>query len=491
MPGEVVFRLKDTYGFPDDLTELIGAEQGFAIDREGFERALEEQRSRSEWKGSGEKAVGQLYVELGMRLGDTVFTGYEKEKDDGKVLAIISGKEVAEVKAPAEVEFITDKTPFYGEIGGQVGDIGKARSTACELEIIDAQRPGGGLIVHKAKLLTGALKVGDRLTLEIDSERRERIRANHTATHLLHYSLQKVLGEHVRQAGSLVEPSRLRFDYNSISAPTAEQLNEIERLANSLVYKNYELETAIMDIEEARKSGAKALFGEKYGAKVRVVSCGPTKELCGGTHVRRSGDIGLIKIISETGVAAGVRRIIAVTRDGAVAYIQERERLLEESAERLKTAPSELLKKIEQKLAQEKELRREIESLNRKLAMGAGGKTPLDYVKEVKGVKFLALVSEVADARTIGEMVDNLKLRLKSGVVVVGTEADGKAIIVVGVTDDLTNRVSAGEVVKRLAAIVGGSGGGRADFARAGGTKPENLDKIPDEAERIVSELLG
>jgi alanyl-tRNA synthetase len=500
LPGDVVFRLYDTYGFPVDLTRVIAKEQGFLIDEDGFRRHLEEQRKRSVFAGSGEEAVGDLYLRLAGSLGGSVFLGYEGEgtEGEGKVLAIVrDGEIVEEATAGDAVEVVLDRTPFYGESGGQVGDSGiltgsknGTRSSRVELEvqIRDTQKPVPHLIVHRGRVVSGILRVGERVEARVDAERRQAIRLNHSATHLLHRALQEVVGPHVRQAGSVVAPDYLRFDYTHFQALEPETLEALEARVNEMIRDDAEAETREMPLEEAKASGAVALFGERYDDVVRVVQVHPrSRELCGGTHVRRTGEIGLFKIVSEGSIASGVRRIVAVTGAEAIAWLHRRERETQAAARLLRTSPSELGAKVEASLRRIRELEKEVESLRGQLAQARTGDL-LSQAREVGGVRVLAsrAPGEAADLR---ELADRMRNKMGSGVVALGAEADGKAVLLVAITKDLVERgLRAGDYVREMAKEIGGRGGGKPDLAQAGGPDPSGLDRALEKIFDLVAE---
>ncbi len=492
LPGQVVFFLHGTHGFPWDLTEIIARERGFGIDREGYDRLMEEEAEKSRFGGSGEKAVGAVYHQLLGELGETTFLGYEGEghEGEGSVRAILKGGTRVEMAKPGEeVELVLDRTPFYGESGGQVGDTGHvvAHGGKAEALVLDAQRPVSGLIVHKARMVKGELRVGDMVQASVDGERRKAIRANHSATHLLHRALKVVLGDHVKQAGSVVAPDTLRFDFSHFGAMTPEQLDRVEDLVNTWIRDNAEAQTRAMPIEEAKRSGAVAMFGEKYGDVVRVVTVHPqTTELCGGTHVRRSGDIGLFKLVSEAGVASGVRRINALTGAGALQYVRESERELRRAASLLKAQPKELSARIEATQKRMKELERKAEQAAVRATTGAA-QDPLELAREVNGVKVLTTRVDPADPAVFRTLADQLRDRMRSGVVAIGGEKDGKALILVAATPDVVARgIRAGDLVREMAGVVGGKGGGKPDMAQAGGSEPAKISAAFDKLIELV-----
>jgi len=488
LPGEAVFFLHGTHGFPWDLTQIIAKERGFDIDLEGYEKRMDDERGRGAFGGSGEKAIGEIYPKLLSRLGETQFLGYEGEghEGEGSVRALLhEGQEVPVVKAGQTLEFIMDRTPFYGESGGQVGDTGRAvgHGGKTVLLILDAQRPVPGLVVHKARVEQGEVKAGDVLQLSVDTERRKAIRANHSATHLLHKALKRVLGDHVKQAGSVVAPEALRFDYSHFAAPTAEQLEQVEDLVNGWVRDNAEAQTKTMGLDEAKKSGAVALFGEKYGDKVRVVSVHPeSTELCGGTHVRRTGDIGLIKLTAESSVASGVRRLVALTGTFALEYVREQEKELRRAADLLKTSPRELVKRVEATQKRLKDLEKDLEkatvrALRSDSSADSAGASGGNETREVAGIKILTRQVDPADAKIFRTLADQLRDQIKSGVVALGGQtADGKALILVAATKDVVARgIKAGDLVREMAKEVDGAGGGKPDMAQAGGADPSKI----------------
>jgi alanyl-tRNA synthetase len=481
LSGDVVFLLHDTHGFPWDLTQIIARERGFDVDLDRYEELMEAQRQRATFGGSGEKAVADLWPALAARLGETRFLGYEGEghEGEGTIVALVKdGREVPELRAGDRGELLTDRTPFYGEAGGQVGDTGRivGHGGKAEAQVLDTKKPVTGLVVHEVQGTEGTLRVGDVVQLSVDGQRRNAIRANHSATHLLHRALKIVLGDHVKQAGSVVAPDYLRFDYSHFSPPTTEQMEKAEDLVNGWIRDNAGAETRVMALDEAKKAGAVALFGEKYGDRVRVVSVHPqSTELCGGTHVRRTGDIGLFKITSEGGIASGVRRIVALTGLGAMAWVREMEHEVRRAAELLRTSPKELARRVEATQRRVKELEKEVETAARR-ASAATSKDVLSEAREVNGVKVLAQRVDPADGKAYRVLADQLRDKLGSGVVVVWGEKDGKGLILVGATKDIVARgFSAAEALREVAKVAGGSGGGKPDLAQAGGADPALL----------------
>jgi len=497
LPGEVAFRLYDTFGFPLDLTQDVLRGQGKTVDQAGFDAAMERQRieARKNWAGSGEAATEALWFEISDRVGATEFLGYDTEEAEAVVRAlVVEGQSVDRAETGQEVAIIVNQTPFYGESGGQVGDTGTLRSEhGAVIEVTDTQKKLGELFVHYGRIVSGALTVGDGLEMTVDGARRAAIRANHSATHLLHAALRRRLGEHVTQKGSLVAPDRLRFDISQPRPLTAEDIAAVEQEVNARIRENAEVTTRLMSPEEAIEEGAMALFGEKYGETVRVVGMGRdgnrvySLELCGGTHVRSTGEIGLFKLVSESAVAAGVRRIEALTGAAALTYTAQQDALLSEAAAALKATPSELPGRVAALVEERRRLEREIAELRRKLASGGGAGGGLE-VREVGGVKFAGRVVEDLPPKDLKPMVDELKKSLGSGVVAVVAVNDGKASLVVGVTEDLTARLSAVDLVRAGAEAVGGKGGGgRPDMAQAGGPDGGKAD----EALKAIEAALG
>jgi alanyl-tRNA synthetase len=491
--GEEAFRLYDTFGFPVDLAEEVAQDAGMSLDRDGFEAVLENTRqlARDTWKGSGESQVAPVYQTVLRRVGASTFVGYETTQTPGPVVAIIvDGQEVEAASAGQQVELVFAHTPFYGEAGGQVGDTGRAVAQGVEVDITDTQKPLGDLIVHHGMVTRGTVTQGMTMQLEIDSLRREAIRKNHTATHLLHAALRQVLGDHVKQAGSLVAPDRLRFDFTHFTRLSERDLERIENLVNEHVWTDLPVQTAIMGLEDAIQAGALALFGEKYGDEVRTIEVpGFSKELCGGTHVRATGEIGFLTIAYEGGIGAGVRRIEALTGPGAYRRVKREEQILSDLRQVLKAQPEEELDKLQRLVTQQRDLERQLESLKLRLAT-AQTQDYFSQVQHVKGLPVLALTLEQFDRKALRSFVDTAKERLGSGVVVVGSSEDGKVNLVAGVTADLTARISAGAIMGKVAAITGGKGGGRPDMAQGGGTEVDKLAEAITCVPAIVAELV-
>jgi alanyl-tRNA synthetase len=504
-PGDTAFKLYDTFGFPLDLTEDVLRGRGRKVETKAFDAAMARQRAeaRKSWVGSGEAATDQLWFALRDELGATEFLGYDATEAEGKVLAIVrNGERVDAVKAGEDAAILVSQTPFYGESGGQVGDTGALfTAKGAEFAVTDTQKRAGELFVHLGKAARGGFKVGDVVELRVDVARRNRLRANHSVTHLLHQALRRRLGEHVTQKGSLVAPDRLRFDFSQPRALTDDDLAAIETEVNFRVRQNAEVRTRLMTPDHAVKEGALALFGEKYGDEVRVVSMGEedgpdhrprsfSVELCGGTHVRRTGDIGLFKIISESAVASGVRRIEAVTGAAAEGYVADEEKLLRLAADAIKTAPAELPARLATLLDERKRLERELSDARRAAALGGGGRQAADSAaKDVAGVKFASRALDNVPAKELKSLADDLKKELGSGVVALVARETGKASIVVGVTTDLTQRFDAVELVRLGAAALGGKGGGgRPDMAQAGGPDPSQAEAALAAVERALAE---
>jgi alanyl-tRNA synthetase len=490
LAGDVAFRLYDTYGFPLDLTEDALKSRGITVDTAAFAAAMEKQRAeaRKAWRGSGEAATDAVWFDVRERAGATDFLGYDTEVAEGEIRAVIKdGKEVERLKTGEEGTLVLNQTPFYGEAGGQVGDQGLIKvGSGAEFRVDDTQKKLGDLVVHTGHVVTGEIAVGDAAELIVDHERRTATRANHSATHLLHQALRQVLGGHVTQKGSLVEPARLRFDFAHPKAVAGDELARIEALANAFVLQNAPVETRLMALEDAMKTGAMALFGEKYGDEVRVVSMGIAEEganaagaktsawsveLCGGTHVRRTGDIGLIRITAESASAAGTRRIEALTRDEARLHLGLQEARLREAAGVLRAKPDDVVERVTALVEEKKSLERQLGEARRQLALGGTMRGASDGQRAVGGVKLWARRVEGLDPKDLRGLVDDGKRQLGSGVVaIVSVASDGKAGLAVGVTDDLTKRISAVDLVKAGAEALGGKGGGgRPDLAQAGG----------------------
>ena len=470
--GETVFKLYDTYGFPMDLTADIARERGLGIDHDGFEKAMNAQRNRARAASQfGSDYSANLQVE-----GETTFSGYEQLVDQSRVLALFhEGEAVERLETGQSGVVVLDQTPLYAESGGQVGDHGRLETTSARFEVQDTQKQGAA-ITHIGNVTEGVLAVGESANVYVDFERRQAIILNHSGTHLLHAALRQVLGEHVQQKGSLVDPERLRFDFAHYEPVTSEQLAKIEALVNAQIRSNAMAETRVMSMDAAVESGAMALFGEKYGDEVRVLSIGDfSVELCGGTHVKHAGDIGLLKITSETGIASGVRRIEAVTGATALQWVAANEQRLQRIAGMVKSSREEAEEKIAQLQDKYRLLEKELQQMKGKLASNQGSDLASQAV-EINGIKVLAARIEGADNKMLRETLDQLKNKLGSAAVVLGAVDGDKITLVAGVTSDQTGTIKAGELVNQVAQQVGGKGGGRPDMAQAGGNQPENLD---------------
>ncbi|MDH6229675.1 alanyl-tRNA synthetase [Mesorhizobium soli] len=487
LDGETAFKLYDTYGFPLDLTQDALRQRGISVDTDGFNTAMERQKAeaRANWAGSGEAATEAVWFSVKDKVGATEFLGYDTEQAEGVVAALV--KDGAVVQSADEgdtIDVVVNQTPFYGESGGQVGDTGTMSGEGFAIEITETHKKGDGLFVHSGKVTKGSVKIGAPVEMKVDHERRTRLRSNHSATHLIHEALREVLGTHVAQKGSLVAPERLRFDFSHPKPISAEELERVETMANEIVTQNSPVVTRLMAVDDAIAEGAMALFGEKYGDEVRVVSMGTglhgdkagksySTELCGGTHVGATGDIGLVRLVSEGAVASGVRRIEALTGEAARRHLDEQDRRLKAIASALKVSPADALSRVEALVEERRKLERELTEARKKLALG-GGSTGNGAVAEnetVAGVGFMGRVVSGVSPKDLKPLADEGKKSLGSGIVVfVGTAEDGKASVVVGVTDDLTQRFSAVDLVRVASAALGGQGGGgRPDMAQAGG----------------------
>jgi alanyl-tRNA synthetase len=489
LPGEVAFKLYDTYGFPLDLVQDSLREEGLVLDLEGFEEHMRAQReaSRQAWRGGAGEEVPPVYQELA-QWPPTHFLGYEALEADSTIMALISHQDHGEEAAAGEeVEVVTAATPFYGEAGGQVGDTGLITGDGWRLSVSNTQKLPNDLIVHQGRVEEGLVRVNDPAHLAVDRERRRQIARHHTATHILQAVLRRQLGEHVKQSGSLVEPERLRFDFTHFKAISPEELAQIELDINAAVADNLPVQTDRMSVTEALEAGATALFEEKYGEEVRVVSIPAlSRELCGGTHVERTGDLGLCKLVAEASVAAGIRRMEAVCGPEAVKLTQETERELDRAAGLLKGSRTDLLTRLDKVLKRQKDLEKELDAMQSRLASAQAGDL-LDQVRQVDGVKVLALKVEAADPKALREFGAKLLQRLKSGIVVLGAAAGNKAMLIALVSSDLTKRFHAGEIIKAIAPTVGGSGGGKPDMAQAGGPDQAKIAAALEQACELVA----
>jgi alanyl-tRNA synthetase len=504
LDGETAFKLYDTYGFPLDLTQDALRARGIGVDISSFTDAMERQKAeaRSHWAGSGDKATETIWFELKEKFGATEFLGYDTEAAEGVIQAIVKdGVAVDSASAGDKVQIVVNQTPFYGESGGQMGDTGVISGDSGKISVSDTQKKGEGLFVHIATVSEGTIKAGDAVALTVDHNRRSRLRANHSATHLLHEALREVLGTHVAQKGSLVAPERLRFDVSHPKPMTAGELKVVEDMANEIVLQNSPVTTRLMSVDDAISEGAMALFGEKYGDEVRVVSMGQgvrgaktgkpySVELCGGTHVAATGQIGLIRVLGESAVGAGVRRIEAVTGESARDYLAEQDERVKTLASTLKVQPGDVVSRVEALMDERRKLERELADAKRKLAMGGGQGGSADSVREIDGVKFLGKAISGVDPKDLKGLADDGKTSLGSGIVaLIGVSEDGKASAVVAVTEDLTGRFSAVDLVRVASAALGGKGGGgRPDMAQAGGPDGAKADEA---IEAVAAVLAG
>jgi len=476
LPGELVFKLYDTYGFPYDLTADIARERELTIDQPGFDKAMARQRDTA-------RAASKFAVEDQVQLdleGKTYFSGYEKTEDKGTVIYLAAKEPVNKIAAGEMAIIVLDNTVFYAESGGQVGDTGTIESQTGVFKVTDTQKSDEHFI-HSGEVVSGHFKLNDEVSTQINETDRGAIAANHSATHLMHSALQQVLGEHVSQKGSLVDANRLRFDFSHLETVTKAQLKEIERIVNEQIRANVPVTTDVMSPEKAQAEGAMALFGEKYGDKVRVLTMGTfSKELCGGTHVNQTGDIGLFRITTETGIAAGVRRIEAVAGGAAIEWTLEQDSILGQVAELLKTDSAHAHEKVAQLVKRTKNLEKEIDKLNSRIASGTGNDL-MSNVKKYGGHSILVTRMDDIEPKALRDTVDQVKNKLQSGIAVIATTRGDKVSLIVGVTKDLTDKYNAGEIVNRIAVMVGGRGGGRPDMAQAGGSQPENIGKALEE----------
>lgn len=486
IPGETVFLLYDTYGFPIDLTADIARERGLTIDIAGFERHMEAQRNRAR---SASQFGGGLSESLVID-GETVFCGYDHIRHEATIIAIlVDGENVPALQAGQQGIIVLDNTPFYAESGGQVGDLGEINSAGAHFVVTDTRKQGKAF-THIGECKRGSFEVGQKVLAHVDEQNRQATALNHSATHLLHAALRQILGEHVNQKGSLVDSQRLRFDFSHFEPVSAEQLRDIERLVNQQIRINHAVETRLMPIEKARESGAMALFGEKYDDEVRVLSMGEFSiELCGGTHVGRTGDIGIFKIISEVGIASGVRRLEAVTGDKALNYIEDSENRLRKISDLVKAKADNVEDKTAQLVQRTRQLEKELEVLKTKLASSAGQDLAAE-AKEIQGVKVLAARLDGVDAKALRDAVDQLKNKLGSAAIVLSTVEDDKITLIAGVSKDQTAKIRAGDLVAHVATQVGGKGGGRPDMAQGGGNQPEHLSKALDSVTDWVASKL-
>ena len=491
IPGEVVFKLYDTFGFPTDLTADAVRTYDMSVDMEGFEKAMEVQRekARESWKGSGEEEISDVYLRLSTKGISNDFVGYEGVTEAiSHVTAILKNdEEITTLSEGENGEIFVEQTPFYGEVGGQIGDAGVIETGSAVFDVWDTQKPLDDLFTHIGKLKSGTLSVGDTVVLKVDEEARRATEAHHSGTHVLQAALKEILGDHVKQSGSLVNPERLRFDFTHFSKIEDEELEKVETIANDYIRQNLAVTTTVLPKEEAMKTGATAVFDEKYGDDVRLVKMGEfSAELCGGTHVLRTGDIGLLKVIHESSVAAGVRRIEGVTGMAALKYLQHVEKELKKTAALLRANPMELSERVEKLLQNQRELEKEIDTLKGKLASRDSADL-LDKVKKIGGVKTLVTIVDAPDVKSLRDFGDKVRDKLKSGIILLGSKVGDKAMLLCMVTKDLTDTYNAGNIIKEVAPIVGGKGGGRPDMAQAGGPNPEKLQEALQKLEEIIS----
>lgn len=491
IPGTLAFKLYDTYGLSLDIVQDVAREEDLLVDLPGYDEAMARQRRQSQesWKGSGEEEIPEAYRKLLSKGLASRFVGYEHLSSTARVLAILkAGGEAASARSGDEVEVILDRTPFYGEAGGQMGDTGRLVRDGMRVAVKNTLKLGQDFIVHQGRVEEGIISLGDEVEAEVNREERKATALNHTATHLLHAALREILGDHVKQAGSLVASDRFRFDFSHFTQVDREKLQEVERLVNRHVRENHPLSTEVLSRDEAMQTGAMAIFEERYGEKVRLVRVGDgiSMELCGGTHTARTGDIGLFKILSESAVGANVRRIEALTGEAAFRHIQAQEEDLKHVAALLKTTPDQIRDKADRLLRRQKEVEREIEVLKSRLLSSRSGDL-LAGLREVAGIKVLAREVEAASPKDLREFADRIKEKLPSGIAVLGARKEDKVMLICLVTEDLTDRYKAGQLVARLSNIVGGKGGGRADMAQGGGSEPERLGQ----ALESVYDLIG
>ncbi|MCF8069163.1 MAG: alanine--tRNA ligase [Desulfobacterales bacterium] len=485
VPGDIIFKLYDTFGFPVDIVRDVVRDEEMNLDMDGFDSAMAHQRELSRSVTSF-STMNAAYKNLSNNGIKPEFVGYTHTKEDGKVLVIVSGdKEVEEVSS-GSIELVTDVTPFYGESGGQMGDVGTITASGFEMKVTDTIKDPTGITIHKGEVVSGSVKKGDTVTLRVDETKRSQTACNHTATHILHKALRTVLGDHVKQSGSLVSPDRLRFDFTHFSLVEPEQLDQVESYVNEKIRKNVDVDINEMNIEEAMKSGATALFEEKYGDTVRVITLSDfSRELCGGTHTVKTGNIGLMKILGETGVAAGIRRIEAVTGAAAVAQTQATSKVVRDTARLIKEKPELITIRVEKIIADQRSLEKEVAQLKAKIAEISADSGD-DDIRVINDVKVMAKEVVLDNPGALRDLADKFRDKIQSGVVALACVNGGKVLLTVVVTKDLGKKFHAGNIVKEMAAVVGGGGGGRPDMAQAGGTKPENLQQALDKFYEII-----
>ena len=493
IPGAKVFTLYDTYGFPKELTAEIAAEHNLAIDESGFEAAMEEQRQRArearEEYDQGHSEL-ELFKELKEEVGQGDFVGYDQFEVETTIEALVQEEQkVTTVKVNNQARIILDETPFYAESGGQMGDQGIIKTAEGQAKVLDTVEIAE-LVVHEVEVIEGELRVGAEVKAEIDDRLRDAVAKNHTATHLLHQALKDVLGDHISQSGSSVTSERLRFDFSHFEAISKDELREIETIINQKVQQNLNVKVELMSLDEAKEAGAVALFNEKYGDQVRVISIEDySTELCGGTHIKATGEIGLLKIVSESGVAAGTRRVEALTGQAAINYVQEQEEMISKAAAKLKAEPDELLTKIEKLQEEVKDLEKEMTSLKDKLA-SAQTSDLISEIEEINGVNLILDSVEDLDAEGLRKMGDNLAQQFDSGIVILASQLENKILFVAKVTSDLVDDgYHAGDIISEVAQVAGGGGGGRPDMAQAGGSQPDKLEAALEKAREVIAEI--
>jgi alanyl-tRNA synthetase len=494
LKGEKAFKLYDTYGFPIELTEEILEEKGMTVDKDSFKKEMEEQRQRARnargetsYMGSDESPINKIDKNI-----NTEFIGYSNLETKGSILVLADNNDFRDELTVDEKGYIvTDKTTFYAEMGGQVGDKGTIKTTTGEAYVYETKKNVGGKTIHYVKVTEGVIKVKEEATLSVDKRRRKSITKNHTATHMLHEALKEVVGKHVNQSGSYVDDERLRFDFAHFKALTVEEIETVEKLVNNKIMEVFNVDTSLMTLEEAKNSGAMALFDDKYGDKVRVVSVGEfSKELCGGTHVNNSGEIGLFKIVSETGVAAGIRRIEGVTGLNAIKFMEEKQEILKEACTALKCTEKDIVKKIASQGLEIKEKDKELLELKKKLTKGSENEI-IEAAKEIKGVKVVVYSIDAVDANSLRDLGDKIRNKISSGVVVLLSNAEGKVNLIARATKDVIEKgIHCGKIIKEVASVVGGGGGGRPDMAQAGGKNPENIAVAIEKTYSVVDYLL-
>jgi alanyl-tRNA synthetase len=489
VPGDVIFKLYDTYGFPVDIVQDVIRDENMSLDMAGFDQAMERQRIQSRSVATFDE-ISDAYKTLSARGVKPEFLGYGTLSADSKILVMVAdGHEIAEAGPGQQLEVVTEATPFYAEAGGQVGDAGTISGSDFEMAVLDTIKDPTGLTIHKGKVISGQIQKGAIVRLNVDGALRQATALNHTATHILHAVLRQVLGEHIKQAGSLVAPDRLRFDFTHFSLVDSDTLDNIERLVNRRIRENMATSTQEMDADDAFKSGATALFEEKYGDRVRVVSLADfSKELCGGTHADRTGNIGLFRIVSESSVSSGVRRIEAVTGEEAVVYTQKTTRILQDTAHLLKEKVSAVPGRVQKMIAGIKAFEKEVDHLKTKLAAKETDASH-DTVQSINGVKMMVQKVSVDTPAALRNLADQLKDKIKSGIVVLGSTVDAKVMLIAVVTKDLTDRYHAGNIITQVAAVVGGRGGGRPDMAQAGGSQPQKLNQALEKAYEVVEQM--